>query len=285
MTNLQAQMDPLRKIVVQLNFVNRPSSEVVARSITYAGFVGVLTGVRKDLSISLNFRPCHNNSASGVSNVRYAFHQLMVLLGFRASISAVLRSYLLDGTKRTSKNPDPSDENHSDGKLWTMEQIQKDFPKARTGASYVIVSDGRKTMVFEKDRMTAVMLASSSFIVATNHDNAEDRDCSKETEESKHLHGRGGVAELSTLVDELADDSVIRKGCVKEKWQATLKKAKSSSPKSVSIGEDEIVRWTRAWPTSNECTHYAAVLDPAKGTIFWSRRWLRPIKPREETQP
>ena len=39
-------MDPLRKITVNLEFVERPNGPVIARSVTYVGFVGVLTGVR-----------------------------------------------------------------------------------------------------------------------------------------------------------------------------------------------------------------------------------------------
>jgi hypothetical protein len=39
-------MDSLRKLVVQLEFVSEKGGRVIARSITYAGFVGVLTGVR-----------------------------------------------------------------------------------------------------------------------------------------------------------------------------------------------------------------------------------------------
>jgi hypothetical protein len=39
-------MDALRKVVVQFEYVKRPKGEVVARSIGYVGFVGVLTGVR-----------------------------------------------------------------------------------------------------------------------------------------------------------------------------------------------------------------------------------------------
>lgn len=39
-------MDELRKLVVQLDFVKSPGGDVIARSITYAGFVGVLTGIR-----------------------------------------------------------------------------------------------------------------------------------------------------------------------------------------------------------------------------------------------
>jgi hypothetical protein len=43
---LDWDMDPLRKVVVQLDFVSRMGGPVVARSVTYLGFVGVLTGVR-----------------------------------------------------------------------------------------------------------------------------------------------------------------------------------------------------------------------------------------------
>lgn len=39
-------MDPLRKIVVQLEFVKELYGDVIARSVTYAGFVGIITGVR-----------------------------------------------------------------------------------------------------------------------------------------------------------------------------------------------------------------------------------------------
>jgi hypothetical protein len=39
-------MDALRLVVVQLEFVERPGGPVIARSVTYVGFVGILTGVR-----------------------------------------------------------------------------------------------------------------------------------------------------------------------------------------------------------------------------------------------
>jgi hypothetical protein len=39
-------MDVLRRVVVQLEFVEKPHGEVIARSVTYVGFVGMLTGVR-----------------------------------------------------------------------------------------------------------------------------------------------------------------------------------------------------------------------------------------------
>lgn len=89
-------MDPLRELVVQLDFVreNQPGEdgqggkEVLASSITYVGFVGVLTGVRKGLSASLNFRPVHNDSMLSRERRNLAFYvnHLLVLLGRRQSI-------------------------------------------------------------------------------------------------------------------------------------------------------------------------------------------------------
>jgi hypothetical protein len=48
-------MDGLRSVLVVLEFVKRDSSEpekVIARTVTYAGFVGILTGVRCLMSLS-----------------------------------------------------------------------------------------------------------------------------------------------------------------------------------------------------------------------------------------
>ncbi|KKA20118.1 hypothetical protein T310_5891 [Rasamsonia emersonii CBS 393.64] len=45
-------MDALRKLIVQLEYVSSPDTdEILATSITYVGFVGVLTAVRKGLSV------------------------------------------------------------------------------------------------------------------------------------------------------------------------------------------------------------------------------------------
>jgi len=50
-------MDELRHLIVQLEFVNSniDKDEVIARSITYAGFVGILTGVRYVPRIKFHF--------------------------------------------------------------------------------------------------------------------------------------------------------------------------------------------------------------------------------------
>jgi hypothetical protein len=46
---------------------------------------------------------------------------------------------------------------------------------------------------------------------------------------------------------------------------------------SVTITSDEVISWVSAWPTTNECTHFAAVLDPTTGEVIWTKRYLTPI--------
>jgi hypothetical protein len=41
---------------------------------------------------------------------------------------------------------------------------------------------------------------------------------------------------------------------------------------------DEIVAWTTQFPTTNEMTHFSAVMDPVKGTVAWVRRYPEPLE-------
>lgn len=164
-------MDGLRKLVVQLEFVrSSESDEVLATSITYVGFVGVLTAVRKDLSVSLNFRPNHDMS-SKAANFRFYASHLLVLLGFRQSISSLLRQYILPPAQSTDLFgswfrwlPRRQIGLHS------LQTISSTLPQTPTTAAYLIFCDGKRSLVLEKDHRSAVTLESSSFIVATNSD-------------------------------------------------------------------------------------------------------------------
>ena len=42
----------------------------------------------------------------------------------------------------------------------------------------------------------------------------------------------------------------------------------------VITSEQEIIKRVLAWPIRNECTHFAAVLDPARGHVAWLRRFI-----------
>ena len=263
-------MDALRKVIVHLDFVQSPEGEVIASSITYAGFVGVLTGVRKGLSMSLNFRPCHDAS-SRLTNFRFYWHHLLVLLGLRPSTASSLRRLLLPSQGRA--NPVAS-------RGSTLEEIGKELPGAASTAAYLIFSDGDRTITMEKDHHKALVSSSTAFIVVTNHDDSE--------ESHSITHEQFDSMPLQTLrttgMDALLEDSTERRKCMTSLWEHAIKKQRRISNKadvstegSRSITKETLFRWMQKYPITNEETHFAAVMDPKAGKIVWIKRYLEPF--------
>jgi beta subunit of N-acylethanolamine-hydrolyzing acid amidase len=300
-------MDPLRSVIVQLDFIRSNSitpQKVLASSITYVGFVGVLTGVRKDLSMSLNFRGVHN-ARTRLGHFHFCLHHLLVLLGVRQSISSLLRSNLLgnlcgDGNVNSS----------------TLTTVVSDIPSKRSTAAYLIFSDGKVTVTMEKDFRTAVLRHSRSFIVMTNHDLSLATDTGSDDSTRP---------ELASLADVLSE-STHRRKCIVDRWENKVRKAERRSKRdaktagqpneagtslvragswmrrsakvragsksnsrelkdapdmtsiedSVAVTTEEVISWVSAWPTTNECTHFAAVLDPTEGQVLWTQRYPTP---------
>ncbi|KAK7702175.1 hypothetical protein SLS64_009753 [Diaporthe eres] len=260
-------MDPLREVVVQLNFVTEPDGPVIARSVTYVGFVGALTAVRPGLSMSLNFRPYHNDSHSRISNLQFQYHRLLVLLGRRPSISSTLRSVLLPPDSRSGHE-------HVD----TISSIQQRLPSLPSTAAYLTFSDGDRTLVMEKDRVTAHTSLSSSFIVITNHDASSDNNPASATDSD---NAKLAVTGMSELVEESQD----RKQCIESKWkkaEAAFRRRRKDANRgdadtAVSVTESQLVKWVEAWPITNESTHYAAIMDPVAGDFIYLERYLEPV--------
>ena len=251
-------MDSLRKVVVQLDFVEKPGGPIIATSITYVGFVGVLTGVRKGLSTSLNFRPSHDASTR-LANFRFYFHHILVLLGARASISSLLRNYLIPPLERSSApRPNPP----------MLASIEREIPAVATTAAYLIFSDGARTIAIEKDHHTAVVRSSTDFVVITNHDEAEELAPQAWTESQSHAH----AALQMTGMQGLVEDSKYRKGCATRLWKKSAKDFRGSK----SVPQHRVIRWIERYPITNEETHYAVVMDATEGSIVWSKRHLEP---------
>ncbi|KAL9624468.1 MAG: hypothetical protein Q9160_001431 [Pyrenula sp. 1 TL-2023] len=306
-------MDPLRQVIVQLKFRRSKSSEpdkVLAVSITYCGFVGILTGVRQGLSVSLNFRPVHN-ATSRRGHFEYYSHLLLVLLGWRRSISSMLRELLLPASPTA--------------RPLTLADVADQIPSQRSTAAYLIFSDGTTTITMEKDAQSARLQSSDSFIVITNHD----------IEGAGSGHDRGTAQGLTTAVTgelhDFLDDSEERRECMSKHWQkktkrfekekrqqqekfsargppgtsdritrsastrlqastadsadSILRQGQSSSGQGhrafhedvVCATEAELVEWLSKWPTTNETTHFAALLDPKQGRVAWVRMYLDPV--------
>ncbi|KAM0722517.1 hypothetical protein Q7P37_001958 [Cladosporium fusiforme] len=270
-------MPSLRRVIVHLDYVLEPGGDVFASSITYAGYVGVLTGVRKDLSLSLNFRGIHNDMHKPIANVKYYWHHLMVLLGLRRSISSILRGFLLP--RMDPSITDPLYRRAQE--LPTYDSIVAEATCRHkplvTTACYLCFSSGRETTVIEKDLMTAKLESSTNFVVVTNADNstaAED----KTTREAKDA-SKSPKSEL----EEILEEAYERRMCAEQnyrKLRARLTKAGADGDDAASAGlpkVEDIVEMVQKYPTTNECTHFAVVMDPQEGCIAWCRYWQQPI--------
>lgn len=262
-------MDPLRSVVVQLNFIRSKSktpTKVVARSVTYCGYVGVLTGVREQLSLSLNFRGVHNANTKA-EHFRFYLHHLLVLLGFRPSISSILRGYLF------SENQDGQDEKEAK----SLAVIAEEIPLQHTTAAYLTFCDGESAIVLEKDFSSAQIRSSDTFIAATNHDQTPHR---------SHFTGATPVIEEKTRIkvgmEEIIDESEERLDCITAKWVSQVHKTerRSRSARGIrslqpeadtTVSEREVIKWVSAYPTTNECTHFAVIMDPKGGNVVWNR--------------
>lgn len=261
-------MDELRSVLVVLEFVRSDSKDpgkVVARSITYAGFVGVLTGVRQvsmfcgpyhphllighreNLSISLNFRPTHN-----CSTFPLRWHQILVLFGYRPSVTHLLRSTLLQP-------------------MGLLERSISTLATHRSAPCYLILCDGRRTSVVEKDLVQGQIRSAPYFIVHTNHDTK-----SPGGQEQTHIQ-----KETNTVLGMEAslEESEDRMDCIQKKWDRVENRNQQKERRNPEKGreipavrEETLRGWVKAFPIMNECTHFGCIMDPMTGTIRWLQR-------------
>ncbi|KAK6070285.1 Acid ceramidase 2 [Seiridium cupressi] len=262
-------MDGLRDLLIILEFVDSRTSgsKVLARSITYAGFVVIDSGLREDLSLSLNFRPNHVCSTRTLRH-----HQLMVLLGRRRSVGSVLRSTILD------TQFDPDDAARVPG---LIERANK-LAEIQTAPCYLILCDGSEVAVLEKDFTTGKVRSSKDFMLHTNHDVDHPINPNPKEYSDSSMLGH----------EEWLEESTHRKECFEKKWARHCKKGQtnslqgdggiklttieSSSSRGTSavypVEEPTLKRWVRSGTTMAECTHFACIMDPGSGQIGWIQR-------------
>jgi len=274
-------MDPLREVVVQLDFVrsNSPQPDIIiASSITYVGFVGVLTGVKPGLSLSLNFRAVHNATTMR-EQFRFYFHHLLVLLGRRPSIASILRQHIIEHDRSLPPI------------LSSLESIVADVTTRHTTAAYLIFSDGQLTVTVEKDYSTALIDQSDTFIVRTNHDVNDHK--TKVKPVPTVMEDQNNITRAVGGLEDLLEESRERLGCIKDQYDAKMKQVSTSQRRSTRSSRNvissvegesnthptraEIIRWLCTWTTTNECTHYAVVMDPELGEAVWCRAYPRPL--------
>jgi hypothetical protein len=299
---LDWSMHPLRDLIVQLEFVrDEDPDKVLATCITYVGFVGILTGVREDLSISLNFRAVHDSKW----NFGFYLNYLLVLLGLRQSITSLLRQLLIPTAPRAK---------HGLSNTSTIDEIIAKVPVIRSTAAYLIFCDGLKTVAMEKDYQTAITRSSDSFIITTNHDQESGRPTTEAIAEDAGYAGLRTGSDMRSMED-LIDESKERQASMQSKWDRRvqdqgfyrqgLKRRRGNEPSrpggpqldlrwkqngkksinenmnsNVSITLGTALRWLWSYPIVNEDTHYAVLMDPVKGRFIYAGKF--PVLSSEE---
>lgn len=277
-------MDALRKLIVHLDFVDHLGGPVIASTVTYFGYVGVLTGVRKGLSMSLNFRPTHDVSTR-FTNLRFHLHHILVLLGFRPSISALLRQCLLPSNLIVSNNT--SSTASSDGhRSYSLADVLRDIPNKPSTAAYLTFSDGTRTITMEKDNGFAVVNSAEDFIVIANHDVADEADSAGGPARAPTTSEYVKVAGMEDLIEESFD----RRKCISKLWaeaargQAATKAGNDVTSSQLAVDPETLKEWMEVYPITNEETHFTCVMDPEAGKVLWVRLYLEPIEPNDGTE-
>ncbi|KAF7309515.1 NAAA-beta domain-containing protein [Mycena indigotica] len=245
---LDWEMEPLRRLLICVDYVR--DSQVVARAVTYAGYVGVLTGVRYSLSISLNYRVRIGSPSSTRS---HRLHQIALLLGLRPSISSVLRKILL------SPSPPPS-----------LTLLAKTLPSTPSTPCYLTFCAPDGILILEKDLVTAKPRTSSTFIAVTNHDEHIEALSPDAWRSMLDKDGRPGVHGN----DMLLRDSIERKECVMQVWH------QRSQRQRARLTVQDVVGQLETQPVQNESTHFSCVMDPSiqGGGLLWVRVYPEPIE-------
>lgn len=138
---------------------------------------------------------------------------------------------------------------------------------------YLILCDGREAALIIKDYSTGTVRSSRGFIAQTNHDPKDHENNTIHTHEISR-QDRREVIISSFGVEGWIEESIDRLQYLQKKWDRFVVKYRekhSTLPLAAtpSISERTLRKWISKYPTFNECSHFATVLDPATGNIRW----------------
>jgi hypothetical protein len=237
--NLDWSMELLRKLMCRITFSRQ--GEIVADTISYAGYLGSLTGVRKDLSVSLNFR------TDWSSTTGYLKLLGLVLANKRAPIGWTLRQYL------TMPVPPPFD--------ILVEEIRS----SPSSPFYIILCTHNQFVSIAKfiDPSRNYVVTTEDSMLQTNTD-LDDSGCCKAV--SPHLELRCAAIQ-----------SAIERHRVLTEELAVQIASKSASDEPLLM--KQILTSLSKFPVTNEGTHFTVVMDPALGKIVDGRIYPIAIHP------
>ncbi|KAM0347663.1 hypothetical protein ACHAPU_004677 [Fusarium lateritium] len=268
-------MHRLRQIIVEIDYVRVTGGPVVATTITYFGYVGVLTGVRKGLSMSLNFRPYHTRETTA-QRLSFRWHQLMVVLGFRQSISSSLRSILLDPfpasshTPRTPQETRTPDSEVTDISDQYVKQVLERLSTSDSTSAYLIFCQPDAVYIMEKDHRSATLRQSDTFLTACNHDAKDEKNPSHLREVAEALT-EGGDA---TGMGDIVGISVSKKNHLEKKWRLRVRICqKRYKLQRDAVTLPDVIYFLEDEQISTPETHFAIIMDPKEGKVIWRRQY------------
>ncbi|KAH7129499.1 beta subunit of N-acylethanolamine-hydrolyzing acid amidase-domain-containing protein [Dactylonectria estremocensis] len=280
-------MEQLRQIIVELDFVRFPGGPVVATSVTYLGYVGVLTGVRRGLSMSLNFRP-HHSKDSWRQRAAFRWQQAMVVLGKRQSVCSVLRDCLLNPAhveKQTTRDEKYVEEVKND----YVQAMLSNHSASRSTAAYLIFCTPERVYIVEKDHHSASVRESDTFLTAYNHDASDEveRESSPEATGNESGDANSDIVYSDVAYSDAADtddttsvnfiglDEIIglsldRKDCLDSLWKARVQECQLRNQRQDQVvALNDVKLFLEGDYITNEETHYAVIMDPASGKVVW----------------
>ncbi|CCT73192.1 uncharacterized protein FFUJ_10130 [Fusarium fujikuroi IMI 58289] len=265
-------MHELRNIIVELDFVRTPQGPVIATTVGYLGYIGALTGVRKGMSLSLNFRPHHARETLR-QRLSYRYHQVMVVLGQRQSISSSLREILLDNSTTLGKQSNEAHELDNispDLQNQYVQQVLTKLSISSSTAAYLILCQPDRVLVVEKDHRSASIRESDTFLTAYNHDFKD---------EDNPAHLQQAAAELAegedaTGMADLVAYSIERKQDLDKLWRKCVRACKRRYRlRNDIVTREDVVKFLQNDMIRNEETHYAVIMDPKEGKVMWRRAY------------
>jgi hypothetical protein len=232
-------------------------------------------------------------------------HMLLVVFGFRESISSTLRNIILSPSLPIVTAPTDKS---------SLVGFARSFAATPSPRCYIVFATPREAVVLQKDFDTAKMTHGDEFIVQTNHDVDHTMCCagSRGTEIRANQ-----VLPTNLLGGEIwLEESIERQDVLRRQWVAHTHRGGSSSADNVKVngtssavngdrkseykgtcvdtvasleaeaaGKDRtsqkmapgitrqtLERWLTTYPVSNECTHFATIMDPMRGTIVFLQR-------------
>lgn len=192
----------------------------------------------------------------------------MVLLGKRKSIGSIRRSLLLHALQQDSEVADSADS--------FVSELAKDVSTLTSIPSppcYLILCDGRESLVVVKDYIKGTARSTRGFITLTNHDPEEHETTTTQDNELSHEDRRKVITSVFGI-EGWMEESFNRLQCIQRKWDRIAGRCRAGNPPGLvaakpCITEKTLRTWMVDYPTLNESSHFATILDSETGKIRW----------------